>query len=46
MSERNANYVIAHPGTTARDVLRMIDLLKSKVRSTFGIELEPEIVVW
>src|SRR5947209_7805788 len=31
VSERNANYVVANPGTTARDVLRLIDLLKSKV---------------
>jgi UDP-N-acetylmuramate dehydrogenase len=46
VSERNANYVIAHPGTTARDVLRLMDLLKSKVRERTGIELEPEIVVW
>ena len=46
VSERNANYVVANPGTTARDVLRLMDLLKSKVRERTGIELEPELVVW
>jgi UDP-N-acetylmuramate dehydrogenase len=46
VSERNANYVVANPGTTARDVLRLMDLLKSKVRERAGIVLEPEIVVW
>jgi UDP-N-acetylmuramate dehydrogenase len=46
VSERNANYVVANPGTTARDVLRLMDLLKSKVRERTGIEMEPEIVVW
>jgi UDP-N-acetylmuramate dehydrogenase len=45
-SERNANYVVANPGATARDVLRLMDLLKSKVRERTGIDLEPEIVVW
>ncbi|HEY1375796.1 MAG TPA: UDP-N-acetylmuramate dehydrogenase [Gemmataceae bacterium] len=46
VSERNANYVVANPGTTARDVLRLMDLLRSKVRERTGIDLEPEIVVW
>lgn len=46
VSGRNANYVIAHPGTTARDVLRLMELMKSKVREHTGVVLEPEIVVW
>jgi UDP-N-acetylmuramate dehydrogenase len=46
VSERNANYVVANPGTTARDVLRLMELLKSKVRERTGIELERELVVW
>jgi UDP-N-acetylmuramate dehydrogenase len=46
LSERNANYVIAHPGASARDVLRLIDLVSSKVREKTGIELRQEIVVW
>jgi UDP-N-acetylmuramate dehydrogenase len=46
ISERNANYVVAHPGTAARDVLRLIDLVQSKVREKAGVELRQEIVVW
>jgi UDP-N-acetylmuramate dehydrogenase len=46
VSERNANYVVAHPGTSARDVLRLLELVQSKVRERSGIELQREIVVW
>jgi UDP-N-acetylmuramate dehydrogenase len=46
VSERNANYIVTHPGCTARDVLRLMDLMKSKVRDSSGVELEPELVVW
>src|SRR4029079_10470766 len=46
VSERNANTLVHQPSTTARDVLRLMDLLKSKVRERAGIVLEPEIVVW
>jgi UDP-N-acetylmuramate dehydrogenase len=46
VSERNANYVVANAGATARDVLRLMDLLKSKVAERTGIELERELVVW
>jgi UDP-N-acetylmuramate dehydrogenase len=46
VSERNANYIVANPGTTARDVLRLIDLMRSRVRERTGVELEQEIVVW
>jgi UDP-N-acetylmuramate dehydrogenase len=46
LSERNANYVVAHPGAAARDVLRLIDLVQSRVREKLGVELKQEIVVW
>jgi UDP-N-acetylmuramate dehydrogenase len=46
LSERNANYVVAHPGTTARDVLRLVDLVRSKVREKTGVELRQELVLW
>ena len=44
--ERNANYVIAHPGTTARDVLQLIDLIRSRVQERSGVRLQLELVVW
>ncbi len=46
VSDRNPNYFIAYPGATARDVLRLIDLIKSKVQERFGTELEVELTIW
>jgi UDP-N-acetylmuramate dehydrogenase len=46
LSERNANFVVAHPGATARDVLRLIDLVRSRVREKTGVELRQELVLW
>jgi UDP-N-acetylmuramate dehydrogenase len=46
VSDRNANYIVAQPGTSARDILRLIDLMRSKVRERSGIELELEIAIW
>ena len=46
ISDRNANYIVTEPGASARDVLRLIDLMRTKVRELSGIELELEIVVW
>jgi UDP-N-acetylmuramate dehydrogenase len=46
ISERDANFIVAHPGATARDVLRLIDLVRSRVQERFGVELELEIAVW
>lgn len=44
--ERHANFIVAQTGTTARDVLRLIDLIRSRVRERFHVELELEISVW
>jgi UDP-N-acetylmuramate dehydrogenase len=46
VSERDANFIVADPGTHARDVLRLIDLMRSKVRERSGMELELEITIW
>ena len=46
VSERDANFIVVHPGATARDVLRLIDLVRSRVHERFGVELELEITVW
>jgi UDP-N-acetylmuramate dehydrogenase len=46
VSERDANYIIAHPGATSRDVLRLIDLIRTRVQERFNTELELELVVW
>jgi UDP-N-acetylmuramate dehydrogenase len=46
VSDRDPNYIVAEPGTSARDVLRLIDLVKSRVQERFHVELELEISVW
>ncbi len=46
VSERDANYIVVHPGGTARDVLRLIELVRSKVQERFNVDLELEITVW
>lgn len=46
VSDRHANFIVANPGCTARDVLRLIDLVRSRVAERFGVELEMEIKIW
>lgn len=46
VSERDANFIVAHPGASTRDVLRLIDLVRSRVRERFNVDLELEIVIW
>jgi UDP-N-acetylmuramate dehydrogenase len=46
LSERDANFIVAQPGTTAHDVLRLIELVQSRVRERFNVELKLEIAVW
>jgi UDP-N-acetylmuramate dehydrogenase len=46
VSDRDANYLIVHPGATARDVLRLLDLIRSRVQERFHVDLEREITVW
>jgi UDP-N-acetylmuramate dehydrogenase len=46
LSDRDANYVVAHQGAHTRDVLRLVDLIRSRVRERFGVELELEPAVW
>jgi UDP-N-acetylmuramate dehydrogenase len=46
VSDRDANYLVVHPGATSRDVLRLVDLVRSRVKERFNVLLEPEITVW
>ncbi len=42
ISTKHANFFLAHPGATWRDVLALAELAKSRVESETGIRLEPE----
>jgi UDP-N-acetylmuramate dehydrogenase len=46
VSDRDANYIVVQPGASARDVLRLMDLMRSRVKERFNVELEREITVW
>ena len=46
VSDRDPDYFIVHPGATSRDVLRLIDLVRSRVQERFNVSLEQEITVW
>lgn len=46
VSEKHANFVIAHPGATADDVMRLVKLIREKVYDKNQILLESEVQVW
>lgn len=46
VSDRHANFLITHDGATSDDVLRLIDLIRTKVHETHGLDLETEIRIW
>lgn len=46
ISERHANFIVTHPGAKSSDVVRLIDLIRSKIAEQFGVHLEPEIKLW
>ena len=46
VSEKHANFIIAEKGCTSRDVKRLIEAIKQRVKEQFNIELELEIEVW
>ncbi len=46
VSEKHANFFIAEKGCKSRDILRLIDTVKQRVKEQFDIELELEIEIW
>ena len=46
ISQRHANFIIANEGTTSQDVLRLIDMIRSRVAERLGVELETELEIW
>lgn len=46
ISSRHANFIVTHEGATADEVLRLIDIVRSKVAEQFGVDLELEIQIW
>jgi len=46
VSDRHANFIIAHPGAKAADILQLIDQIQQRVWQQFGYDLELQIQVW
>ena len=43
VSDKHANFIVAGPGATAADVLRLVRALQDRVEERTGVRLEPEV---
>jgi len=46
VSDRHANFIVARPGATARDVMALMEEVKRRVFAHCGLELTPEVAIW
>ena len=46
VSDRHANFFVNAGKASAKDMLSLIALVRERVRSAYGVELENEVVVW
>lgn len=46
VSQRHANFFVAKPGATAKDLLQLMDVVRNRVAEKMGVELETEIEIW
>lgn len=46
VSDRHANFIVAHPGATSADVLALIEQIRRRVAAQSGYELELQINIW
>jgi UDP-N-acetylmuramate dehydrogenase len=46
VSEKHANFIIAHPGCTAEDIRNLVAEVKEKVEARHGVRLETEVQMW
>ncbi|HEY2841181.1 MAG TPA: UDP-N-acetylmuramate dehydrogenase [Pirellulales bacterium] len=46
VSDLHANFIVADASASTQDVLRLIDLVRSRVAERLGVELETEIEIW
>ena len=46
VSQKHANFITAKKGSTAADVLGLIEDVKARVKDKFDVTLETEVVVW
>lgn len=46
VSKRHANFIVNLGNANAKDILRLMGLVKKRVRNRFSLNLEPEIKIW
>lgn len=46
VSDRHANFIVTEDGATSDDVIKLIELIRSRVHEAHGIDLEVEVVQW
>jgi UDP-N-acetylmuramate dehydrogenase len=46
LSERSPNFLVTHPGATARDVLRLVEHIRQRVFDHTGHQLQLELDIW
>ena len=46
VSEKHANFIIAHKGCKSSDVQRLIEAVRERVKDKFNVELELELEIW
>ena len=46
VSEKHANFIVAHPGCKADDVMRLVKIIREKVWDKNQIHLESEVQIW
>jgi UDP-N-acetylmuramate dehydrogenase len=46
VSTKHANFIIAHPGCSADDVLKLVKIIREKVAERSDVHLESEVKIW
>lgn len=46
VSERHANFFVNGGNSSCADMLKLIDYVRERVRTSYGVELENEVIVW
>jgi len=46
VSDKHANFIIAHPGCRADDVMKLVKIIREKVFDKNEIHLESEVQIW
>jgi UDP-N-acetylmuramate dehydrogenase len=46
VSDRHANFFVNAADSTCADMLKLIDYVRGRVRDSYGVELENEVIVW